>query len=73
MSKTTGQGEREYRREELLKLAALAGGAAILGGPAAAIAKAAGTSTTSESGRLQVLDWVGYGNDGGQSRSEERR
>jgi spermidine/putrescine-binding protein len=67
VSKTTGQGEREYRREELLKLAALAGGAALLGGPAAAIAKAAGTSTTSESGRLQVLDWVGYGNDGGQA------
>src|SRR6266550_4215619 len=67
VSKTTVQGEREYRREELLKLAALAGGAVILGGPAAAIAKAAGSSTTSESGRLQVLDWVGYGNDGGQS------
>ena len=67
MSRTTGEGERQYRREELLKLAALAGGAAILGGPAAAIAKAAGTSATSESGRLQVLDWVGYGNDGGQA------
>src|SRR5436305_3482338 len=62
-----GEGERQYRREELLKLAALAGGAAIIGGPAAALAKAAGTGTTSESGRLKVLDWVGYGNDGGQA------
>src|SRR6266576_2090105 len=67
VSKITGQGEREYRREELLKLAALAGGAAILGGPAAAIAKAAGTSAASQSGRLQVLDRGGYGNDGRQA------
>src|SRR6266480_5828405 len=64
--KTTGEGEREYRRSELLKLAAAAGGAVLLGGPAA-IAKAAQDAATSESGRLQVLDWVGYGNDGGQS------
>jgi len=64
--KAKDHGEREYRREELLKLAAVAGGAVFLGGPAA-LARAAQTGVAAESGRLQVLDWVGYGNDGGQS------
>src|SRR5215210_1254644 len=47
------------RREDLLKLAAAAGGAALLGGPAA-VAEAARMQIAKESGRLQVLDWVGY-------------
>jgi spermidine/putrescine-binding protein len=66
VSQSTSRGEREYRREELLRLAAAAGGAVLLGGPAA-LAKAASTGAAAESGRLQVLDWVGYCNDGGQS------
>jgi len=53
-------------RREMLKLAALAGGAGVVAGPAAA-ADAARTFLSVESGRLQVLDWAGYGNDGGQS------
>src|ERR1051326_7802969 len=53
-------------RREMLKLAALAGGAGVVAGPAAA-ADAARTFLSAESGRLQVLDWAGYGNDGGQS------
>src|SRR5437868_1443879 len=57
---------RRLRREELLKLAAAAGGAVLVGGPTAA-AHAARTQLEAESGRLQVLDWAGYGNDGGQS------
>src|SRR5437016_6545706 len=57
---------RRLRREELLKLAAAAGGAVLVGGPTAA-AHAARRQQEAESGRLQVLDWAGYGNDGGQS------
>src|SRR5436190_21215831 len=53
-------------RREMLKLAALAGGAGVVAGPAAA-ADAARTFLSVESGRLQVLDWAGYGNDGGQT------
>lgn len=53
-------------RREMLKLAALAGGAGVVAGPAAA-ADAARTILSVESGRLQVLDWAGYGNDGGQA------
>jgi spermidine/putrescine-binding protein len=48
-------------RRDMLKLAALAGGAGVVAGPAARAMLAA------ESGALQVLDWAGYGNDGGQS------
>jgi spermidine/putrescine transport system substrate-binding protein len=51
--------ERRLSREDLLKLAAVAGGAAIVGGPTA-VAEAARTTLAGESGRLQVLDWVGY-------------
>jgi spermidine/putrescine-binding protein len=55
--------ERRLSREDLLKLAAATGAAALTAGPAG-LARAA---LTAESGRLQVLDWAGYGNDGGQS------
>jgi spermidine/putrescine transport system substrate-binding protein len=55
--------QRRLNRAQALKLAALAGGAGLVGGPAS-VAEAA---STGESGRLQVLDWAGYGNDGGQS------
>ena len=58
--------ERRLSREDLLKLAAATGGAALVGGPAA-VANAARAQLAAESGRLQVLDWAGYGNDGGQS------
>jgi spermidine/putrescine transport system substrate-binding protein len=53
-------------RREMLKLAALTGGTGLVAGPAAA-ANAARTVLSAESGRLQVLDWAGYGNDGGQA------
>jgi spermidine/putrescine transport system substrate-binding protein len=53
-------------RREMIKLAALAGGAGVVAGPAAA-ADAARTFLSAESGQLQVLDWAGYGNDGGQA------
>jgi spermidine/putrescine transport system substrate-binding protein len=66
VSTDKGLDQSHLSRRELLRLAAIAGGAAIVGGPAA-VAEAARTSLTSESGRLQVLDWAGYGNDGGQS------
>src|SRR4029079_5037488 len=36
-------------------------------GGRAALAGAARLGLGAESGRLQVLDWAGYGNDGGQS------
>ncbi|MGB2953116.1 MAG: extracellular solute-binding protein [Gaiellaceae bacterium] len=58
--------ERRLSREDLLKLAAAAGGASLLGGRAQT-ARAALDWLTAESGRLQVLDWAGYGNDGGQA------
>jgi spermidine/putrescine transport system substrate-binding protein len=55
--------ERRLSREDLLKLAAAAGGAAVAAGPVGLARAALGA----ESGRLQVLDWAGYGNDGGQT------
>jgi spermidine/putrescine transport system substrate-binding protein len=58
--------EQRLSREGLLKLAAAAGGAALVAGPAG-VARAAGAHLAAESGRLQVLDWAGYGNDGGQA------
>src|SRR5262245_60231105 len=58
--------ERRLSREDLLKLAAVTGGASLLAGPAQA-AQAALDRLTAESGRLQVMDWPGYGNDGGQA------
>ena len=58
--------QRRLTREDVLKLAALTGGAGLLRERAGA-AGAAIERLLAESGRLQVLDWAGYGNDGGQS------
>src|SRR6058998_1815697 len=58
--------ERKISREDLLKLAAAAGAAGLVGGRAG-LAEAARAELAKESGRLQVLDWAGYGNDGGQA------
>jgi spermidine/putrescine transport system substrate-binding protein len=58
-------GERRLDRGDLLKAAAALGGAGLLAGRAG-IAAAGSTSIAAESGRLQVLDWAGYENDGGQ-------
>ena len=53
-------------RQRLFKLAAAAGTAGLLGGRTG-VADAMRSFVTAESGRLQVMDWAGYGNDGGQS------
>ncbi len=66
MSEGEDLTQRRLGRDDFLKLAAVTGGAAFLGGPTA-IADAARVRLAAESGRLQVLDWAGYGNDGGQS------
>ena len=58
--------ERRVSREGLLKLAAATAGAGVLASRAGSAA-AALERLTAESGRLQVLDWAGYGNDGGQA------
>ena len=58
--------ERRLDRQSLLKLAAVAGGAGLVGGRTE-IANAMRTISSAETGRLQVLDWAGYGNDGGQA------
>ncbi len=58
--------DRRLSRADMLRLAALAAGAGVVAGPAAA-ADAAVAHLTKESGRLQVMDWAGYGNDGGQA------
>jgi spermidine/putrescine transport system substrate-binding protein len=58
--------ERRLKRDDLFKLAAAAGGASLFAGRTGA-AGAAIERLTAESGRLQVLDWAGYGSDGGQS------
>jgi len=58
--------DRRLSRADMLKLGALAAGAGVLAGPAAA-ADAAISRLTAESGRLVVLDWAGYRNDGGQA------
>jgi spermidine/putrescine transport system substrate-binding protein len=70
MSEERGSTERRFSRDELLKLAAATGGASLLAGRAQA-ALAAFDRLTAESGRLQVMDWAGYGNDGGQSMFAE--
>src|SRR5438046_7250196 len=62
--------ERGLSRQDLLKLAAGAGGAALLG-TRAGTAAAALSRLGAESGRLQVLDWAGYGYDGGQAMFAE--
>jgi len=58
--------DRRLSRADMLRLAALAAGAGVVAGPAG-VAEAARARLTKESGRLQVMDWAGYGNDGGQS------
>ena len=58
--------DRRLSRADMLKLGALAAGAGVLAGPTAA-AEAAISRLTAESGRLVVLDWAGYRNDGGQA------
>ena len=58
--------ERRLSREDLLKLAAATGGAGLIAGRTG-FAAAARAQLEVESGRLQVLDWAGYGNDGGQT------
>jgi len=58
--------ETRFDRQMLVKLAAAAGGAGLVAGRAG-IADAMRSFSAAESGRLQVLDWAGYGNDGGQS------
>src|SRR5438874_7189852 len=59
-------GGRRLSRDELLKLAAATGGAGLLAGISATRAGAALERLGAESGRLKVLDWAGYENDGGQ-------
>jgi spermidine/putrescine transport system substrate-binding protein len=58
--------DRRLSRADMLRLAGLAVGAGVVAGPAAA-ADAAVRHLTQETGRLQVMDWAGYCNDGGQS------
>ena len=58
--------ERRLSRQDLMKLAAAAGGAGLLAGHTS-MAGAALDRLAAESGRLQVLDWAGYGYDGGQT------
>jgi spermidine/putrescine transport system substrate-binding protein len=57
---------RRLSRGDLLKLAAAVGGAGLVAGRPG-VARAMQAVFQTESGRLQVLDWAGYGNDGGQS------
>jgi len=58
--------DRRLSRADMLRLAGLAAGVGVVAGPSAA-ANAAVSRLTAESGRLQVTDWAGYGNDGGQA------
>src|SRR2546430_11931739 len=58
--------ERRFSREDLLRLAAAPGGAGLVAGRSG-LARAANAHLVGETGRLQVLDWAGYGNDGGQT------
>jgi spermidine/putrescine transport system substrate-binding protein len=52
-------------RERLLRIAAAAGAGLVV--TRLGTAEAALDRLAAESGRLKVLDWAGYGNDGGQS------
>src|SRR5919204_43685 len=60
--------EQRLSREQLFRVAAAAGGAGLLAGRAD-VARAARAQLAKESGRLKVLDWAGYENDGGQPKS----
>jgi spermidine/putrescine-binding protein len=58
---------RRISRAEMLRLTGLAAGAVVATGPLAACGSAAKKLVSAkETGRLQVLDWAGYENDGGQ-------
>src|SRR3989449_10945322 len=57
--------ERRLGRDDFLKLGAVVGGAGLVAGRAS-MADAARARLAKETGRLQVLDWAGYENDGGQ-------
>lgn len=59
MSEDNDLMERRLRRDDFLKLAAVAGGAGLLAGRAS-VAGAALDRLAAESGKLLVLDWVGY-------------
>jgi len=65
MTESTRLPARRFSRDDLLKLG-VAGGAGLLASRTG-LAHAALDRLTAESGRLQVLDWPGYGNDGGQA------
>ena len=67
MGEGTDPFERRLSRQDLLKLAAVTGGAGLLAGPTSVAQAMRVRLGTAESGRLQVLDWAGYGNDGGQA------
>jgi spermidine/putrescine transport system substrate-binding protein len=58
--------DRRFDRQTLFRYAAAAGGAGLVAGRTG-IADAMRAISTAETGRLQVMDWAGYGNDGGQS------
>ena len=67
MSEGTELLERRFGRDDLLKLAAVTGGMGLVAGRVAA-ADAARSRLAAETGRLEVLDWAGYENDGGHCR-----
>src|SRR6266567_9203433 len=58
--------DRRLSRREMLRLAGFAAGVTVVAGPAAACGGAAKKLAAKETGQLQVLDWAGYENDGGQ-------
>jgi spermidine/putrescine-binding protein len=58
--------ERRFDRQALLRYTAAVGGAGLVAGRAG-IADAMRSVAAAETGRLQVMDWAGYGNDGGQA------
>jgi spermidine/putrescine-binding protein len=58
--------DRKLSRREMLRLAGFAAGVTVVAGPAAACGGSAKKVSAKETGRLHVLDWAGYENDGGQ-------
>jgi spermidine/putrescine-binding protein len=58
--------DRRISRAEMLRLTGLAAGAVAFPGALAACGSAAKKTAATETGQLQVLDWAGYENDGGQ-------
>ena len=59
MAEGTDRIDRQLSREDFLKLAAAAGGAGLVASRTG-VAGAAWDRLTAESGKLQVLDWIGY-------------